>query len=116
MSDTNPSKVVLVTGATRGLGRGIARAFGRNGATVYITGRPGSEAALADAVKEIEDCGGKGVAVAVDGRDRDGMALLMQRIGNDAGHLDILVNNAAIAIRNSPPLCPSGKNRLKWAT
>jgi NAD(P)-dependent dehydrogenase (short-subunit alcohol dehydrogenase family) len=52
--------IILVTGASRGLGRGIARAFGSKGATVYVTGRHADE--LGPVVGEIDAAGGRGVA------------------------------------------------------
>lgn len=94
MSD-RVSKVVLVTGASRGLGRGVARQFGRLGATVYLTSRPSSGEALAEAAAEVSAGGGQGVAVTLDQRDAGAVEGLMRRIENESGQLDILVNNAA---------------------
>jgi NAD(P)-dependent dehydrogenase (short-subunit alcohol dehydrogenase family) len=89
------SKVVLVTGASRGLGRGIARQFGRVGATVYLTSRQSSETLLAEAAAETAAAGGKAVAVPLDQRDPAAVEALIRRIRADTGRLDILVNNAA---------------------
>ena len=85
--------IVLVTGASRGLGRGIARAFGSTGATVYVTGRHAAE--LEGVVTEINAVGGKSVAIVCDHQADDQVAALFHRIAKEAGRLDILVNNAA---------------------
>lgn len=92
-------RVVCVTGASRGVGRGIAVALGREGATVYVTGRtvtegqaplPGTVGATAQAVNQ---AGGTGIALVCDhSRDED-VRRVMQRIEADAGRLDVLVNN-----------------------
>lgn len=87
------SKIIVVTGATRGLGRGIARAFAEKGATVVVTGR--SETDLADVAQEIEARGGKPVAIACDHADDGSVATAFARIEAEAGGIDILVNNAA---------------------
>ncbi len=93
---TNPSaKIVLVTGASRGLGCGIARQFGRLGATVYMTSRAASENVLAQAAAEVEAAGGKAIPLAVDHSDPAQVEQLFQRIRDESGQLDILVNNAA---------------------
>ncbi len=84
---------VVVTGATRGLGRGIARAFASCGAMVGVTGRDAS--ALADVCTEIEAHGGKPLALHCDHRDDDAVAAAFARVRGEMGHLDILVNNAA---------------------
>jgi NAD(P)-dependent dehydrogenase (short-subunit alcohol dehydrogenase family) len=93
-------KVAIVTGASRGAGKGIAIALGAHGATVYVTGRsikegdaalPGTIAATAEAVTQ---AGGKGIAVACDhAKDADVQALF-ERVQKEQGRLDILVNNA----------------------
>lgn len=84
---------VVVTGATRGLGRGIARAFASCGAVVGVTGRDTS--ALADVCIEIEAHGGKPLALECDHRDDGAVAAAFARVRDEMGHLDILVNNAA---------------------
>jgi NAD(P)-dependent dehydrogenase (short-subunit alcohol dehydrogenase family) len=92
--------VAIVTGATRGLGKGCALELGAAGATVYVTGRttapggarlPGS---LHETVREIESLGGRGIAVTCDHRDDDAVGALFERVRADRGRLDVLVNNA----------------------
>jgi NAD(P)-dependent dehydrogenase (short-subunit alcohol dehydrogenase family) len=93
--------VALVTGASRGAGRGIAIALGQHGCTVYVTGRsqqtgdhplPGTIYETAEAVTA---AGGRGIAVRCDHAEDDEVAALFQRIRSEQGRLDILVNNAA---------------------
>jgi NAD(P)-dependent dehydrogenase (short-subunit alcohol dehydrogenase family) len=100
MSST-PARVVLVTGASRGAGKGIALAFGSEGDIVYVTGRslnegdaplPGTVFATAD---QISRRGGTGIPVLCDHADDRQVAALFQRIASEHGRLDILVNNAA---------------------
>jgi NAD(P)-dependent dehydrogenase (short-subunit alcohol dehydrogenase family) len=86
--------VVVVTGASRGLGRGIARAFGSKGAIVYLTGRR-AEGALSDAAGEVSSLGGKGIPIQCDHSDDSQVAVLFDRIREETGRLDVLVNNAA---------------------
>ncbi len=97
---------IVVTGASRGLGRGIARAFGAKGATVYMTGRA-LEGALSEAAAEVDAAGGRGVAVACDHRDDAQVKALFERIANEAEGLDILVNNAA-AVYAQDLIAPGG--------
>ncbi|MBR0757469.1 SDR family NAD(P)-dependent oxidoreductase [Bradyrhizobium jicamae] len=94
MSD-QAGKAVLVTGASRGLGRGVARQFGRLGATVYVTSRASSAVLLAETAAEVTAGGGKGVAVPMDQHDPTAVEALFRRIREETGKLDILVNNAA---------------------
>ncbi|MXO89905.1 SDR family NAD(P)-dependent oxidoreductase [Pontixanthobacter aquaemixtae] len=86
-------KVAVVTGASRGLGRGIARGLGSKGMTVYLTGR--DHAQLQDAARELEEAGGKGIPVACDHADDDQVAALFRQVESEQGRLDLLVNNAA---------------------
>ena len=92
-------KVALVTGATRGVGNGIARGLGEAGATVYVTGRTvqeGDEAqpgTIQSVAAEVTSLGGKGIAVRCDHSVDADIQKLFERIGDEAGRLDILVNN-----------------------
>ena len=85
--------VAVVTGATRGLGRGMARALASKGMVVHLTGR--DESALAEAVAEIETAGGQAHAVRCDHANDAEVAAAFARIGDAAGRIDLLVNNAA---------------------
>jgi NAD(P)-dependent dehydrogenase (short-subunit alcohol dehydrogenase family) len=97
VAKTLAGRVAVVTGATRGIGKGVALELGAAGAAVYVTGRsvdpgklPGTVSATAD---EIDRLGGIGVAVACDHRDDDAVAALFERVRSESGRLDVLVNN-----------------------
>ena len=102
---TQTERIVLVTGATRGLGRGIARSFAAPDTTVYATGRNRDD--LATLVEEVAALGGKAVALTCDHRDDDQVAAAFARIAFEAGRLDILVNNAA-AVYPEALMAPGG--------
>jgi NAD(P)-dependent dehydrogenase (short-subunit alcohol dehydrogenase family) len=93
-------KVAVVTGASRGIGKGIALALGATGATVYVTGRtvrPGTHAlpgTIGETAAEVDRRGGRGVAVEVDHADDRQVTALFDQVARDHGRLDILVNNA----------------------
>jgi NAD(P)-dependent dehydrogenase (short-subunit alcohol dehydrogenase family) len=101
MTGALAGRVALVSGATRGGGRGIAVALGEAGATVYATGRSTrgrrSEVDRPETIEETADlvteAGGEGIAVAVDHLDPAQVARLVERIGADHGRLDVLVND-----------------------
>ncbi|TVZ02457.1 SDR family NAD(P)-dependent oxidoreductase [Trebonia kvetii] len=99
---TTKTGVAVVTGASRGAGRGIAIALGSHGYTVYVTGRTQREGesqwggTIHDTAAAVSAAGGNGVAVPVDHRDDGETAALFQRVAADEGRLDILVNNAAL--------------------
>jgi NAD(P)-dependent dehydrogenase (short-subunit alcohol dehydrogenase family) len=93
-------QVAVVTGASRGIGKGIALALAEQGATVYVTGRtvtagsgplPGT---IGETVAECDRRGGKGIAVQVDHADDGQVAELFAQVERVQGRLDILVNNA----------------------
>jgi len=88
------SPIALVTGASRGAGAGIARALGSHGCTVYVTGR--TRSAICETAERVNVTGGQGIAVPVDHGDDAQVRALFERIGDEHGRLDILVNNAAI--------------------
>jgi len=105
--------VAIVTGASRGAGRGIAHELGAAGACVYVTGRstrrepaeaygqlmalsklerlPGS---IDDTADEVTLAGGRGIAVRCDHTQEADVAALFDRVQRDHGRLDLLVNNA----------------------
>src|SRR5882724_8946821 len=93
-------KVAVVSGASRGIGKGIALALAEQGATVYVTGRtvtPGSyplPGTVGETAVEVDRRGGKGIAVQVDHARDDQVAALFDQVKREQGCLDILVNNA----------------------
>jgi NAD(P)-dependent dehydrogenase (short-subunit alcohol dehydrogenase family) len=112
-NDTLKDCVAIVTGASRGAGRGIAQELGAAGATVVVTGRstraapaqgygdllklsglsavPGSIDETAD---EVTRAGGRGIAVRCDHTREDEVAQLFERVQREHGRVDLLVNNA----------------------
>jgi NAD(P)-dependent dehydrogenase (short-subunit alcohol dehydrogenase family) len=97
---TLSGKVAVVTGSSRGMGKGIALALAEQGATVYVTGRtvqPGTHSlpgTIGETAAEVERRGGKGIAVEVDLGKDEHIAALFAQVNKEQGRLDILVNNA----------------------
>lgn len=101
MTRASRRRVAVVTGASRGAGRGIAAALGGAGYRVYVTGRtldegesplPGTIGATA---AQVDAAGGEGRAARVDHSDAREIAALFERVADESGRLDILVNNVA---------------------
>ncbi|WP_036484455.1 SDR family NAD(P)-dependent oxidoreductase [Myxosarcina sp. GI1] len=99
-------KIALVTGATRGIGKGIAIGLGEAGATVYVTGRSlerSSDSEVSGSLREtqsaVEAAGGTCIPVRVDHSDDEQVRLLFDRIERERGQLDILVNNVFSGVR-----------------
>lgn len=95
-------KTTIVTGASRGIGKGIAIGLGEAGATVYLTGRtvtdgktdenlPGT---IHEAAAAVTRAGGKGLALICDHRDDAQVEAVFARAVNESGRIDVLVNNA----------------------
>ena len=97
-------KVAVVTGASRGIGRGNALVLAEQGATVYVTGRtvtpgtyylPGTVGeTAAECTERGKNSGGRGIAVACDHGNDEQVAALFEQVRREQGKLDILVNNA----------------------
>src|ERR1700727_811497 len=94
------SRVALVTGASRGLGRHFAGVLAKAGAAVALASR--QQDLLAEAVREIEAAGGRAVAVPLDVTDGKSVRACVAAAEAALGPIDILVNNAGIAV--SKPL------------
>ncbi len=90
-------KVALVTGASRGIGRGIAVALGRRGAKVIVNFASREDAAR-ETVAEVEAAGGQAVICKFDVANSAETTEAIKAIGKDHGRLDILVNNAGVAV------------------
>jgi 3-oxoacyl-[acyl-carrier protein] reductase len=94
-------KRALVTGASRGIGRGVALALAREGADVAVGYR--REQAAADAVaKEIRDLGRRAQAFAADVRDGEAVTAMVRSAADALGGLDVVVANAGVPTRFEP--------------
>ena len=94
-------KVALVTGASRGAGRGIAQVLGEEGATVYVTGRSAHNGRVTEGrtgtidltAERVTARGGVGIPVRCDHTADAEVEALLERIKQEQGRLDLLVNN-----------------------
>jgi NAD(P)-dependent dehydrogenase (short-subunit alcohol dehydrogenase family) len=96
------NKIAVVTGASRGVGKGIALGLGEAGATVYVTARTTEEGTdieklggtVFGTAEAVTAAGGRGIAVTCDHREDTQTEKLFQRVSEEQGQLDVLVNNA----------------------
>ena len=88
-------QIAVVTGASRGIGKGTAIALGEKGCTVYVTGRTTGDGdrTIDTTARLVAEAGGEGRAIQCDHGTDDDIATLFQQIGDEAGCIDILVNN-----------------------
>ncbi len=96
-------KVVIVTGASRGIGEAIARRFAADGAKVAVSARTIHEGdhrllsgSLTTTVQAIQQAGGQAIAIPADLAHKDDRARLVETVERELGPLDVLVNNAAV--------------------
>jgi dehydrogenase/reductase SDR family protein 1 len=106
-------KVAVVTGATRGVGKGVALALGESGARVYVTGRtlgPGASnwpGSLQETVDEVERRGGTCIPVVCDHSDDESVKRVFERVHDEQnGRIDVLVNNVFAAPAQMPVNVP----------
>jgi 3-oxoacyl-[acyl-carrier protein] reductase len=106
-------KVVLVTGASRGIGAAIARAFGAEGATVVVNYLSNEEAA-GEVVADCQAAGGDGWAVQADVNSHEAVERMVAQAQEEVGAIDVLVNNAFRAYSFDPER-RAAFNDLSWA-
>jgi NAD(P)-dependent dehydrogenase (short-subunit alcohol dehydrogenase family) len=95
MSESEERGVALVTGANRGIGREVARQLAERGYEVLLAGRDGAQASAAAAELE-ESTGGSVQAITLDVADPASIEAAAETVANEAGRLDVLVNNAGV--------------------
>ena len=98
--------VAIVTGASRGLGRAIAKEYAREGAKVAVTARPHSPTGLPgtidQTVQDIQEAGGDALPIPCDVTDEEQVRAMVSQVMDRYGQIDVLVNNAGIMIPSEP--------------
>ena len=96
MKNNGHTEIVMITGASAGIGRAAVRAFAKRGAHIGLLarGRDGLEAAC----KEVEELGGKGLVLAADVADENAVEAAAEQLENEFGPIDIWVNDAMVSV------------------
>ncbi len=89
-------KVAIITGASKGIGKGIAIRYAEEGAAVVVASR--SEDVLASIALQIQEAGGRALALSLDVRSAESVEAVVQKAVKEYGRLDIMVNNAGISM------------------
>ncbi len=96
MAERQKSEVVVVTGASAGLGRATVRAFAKQGARIGLVSR--NRERLEEAKKEVETLGGQALVIPTDVADADAVQAAAEAVENQFGPLDVWVNNAMVSV------------------
>ncbi len=96
MSETGRPQVVVITGASAGVGRATAQAFARRGASIGLIAR--GRAGLEAAQREVEALGGRALAIPSDVADADAVEAAAEAIESELGPIDIWINNAMTSV------------------
>ena len=98
--------VAIVTGASRGIGRAIAKEYARQGAKVVVTARTqtptGLTSTVHDTAREIQEAGGEALAVGCDAADGQQVQAMVRQVTDRYGRIDVLVNNAGLYFPRKP--------------
>ena len=106
--------VALVTGASSGIGEATAKRLAADGAAVAVAARRLDR--LERLVEEIDDAGGKALAIEADVTDRAAAEALVERTVKELGRLDTVVNNAGVMLLGPSLDAPTSRNGSGWST
>ena len=105
-------KVVVITGAGKGIGKIAAEKFAAEGASVAVASRTAAE--IERTAEEIRAGGGKAIAVPTDISEAESVQAMIDRVITEFGQIDVLINNAAMPGRPGAASCICG--RWSWMT
>lgn len=112
MPNTLKNKVIIITGASRGIGREMALKFAKDGAIIVIAAKssdphPVLPGTIHSVAKEVEEAGGTAIPIQIDVRDADNIKKLCDGIGEKFGRIDAVINNAGVihvqGVEPTPP-------------
>lgn len=98
--DDDDAKVILITGASQGLGQAMAYELAKHGQKIVVNYFPGQDESAEATVEEIKALGGDGIALPADTTNKEQVHDMMDRAFEEYGHVDVVVNNAGITRDN----------------